>query len=154
MGQGARVRDGCRARGRPFDVFGKIVQAVAACSVSQSGHVGRRQDTAGALYRSVRTLAVRQSAGRIQRGACRGLCRFDREVLGALNLWMAGYCNDVYGYYGYLPSERVLAEGGYESRGLYVETGLFAPQVQNVVLRAVAEMAERAGRTIPRVAER
>jgi neutral ceramidase len=64
---------------------------------------------------------------------------------------MAGYCGDVYGY---LPSERVLAEGGYETRGLYVDIGLFAPQVQNTVIGAITEMARRAGRSLPSKADR
>ena len=68
------------------------------------------------------------------------------KALGPLILWVAGYCNDVYGY---LPSERVLAEGGYETRGLYIEIGLFAPQVQNTVIGAITEMARTAGRPIP-----
>ena len=68
------------------------------------------------------------------------------KALGPLNLWVAGYCNDVYGY---LPSARVLAEGGYETRGLYVGIGLFAPEVQNVVVQAITEMALLAGRTMP-----
>jgi hypothetical protein len=65
------------------------------------------------------------------------------KALGPLNLWVAGYCNDVYGY---LPSARVLAEGGYETRGLYVGIGLFAPEVQNIVMSAITEMALTAGR--------
>jgi neutral ceramidase len=73
------------------------------------------------------------------------------QALGPLNLWMAGYCGDVYGY---LPSERVLAEGGYETRGLYVDIGLFAPQVQNTVIGAITEMARRAGRSLPSKAGR
>jgi hypothetical protein len=35
--------------------------------------------------------------------------------LGPVDLWVAGYSNDLFGY---LPSRRVLAEGGYETRGL------------------------------------
>ena len=43
-------------------------------------------------------------------------------------LWLAAYCHDVFGS---LPSERVLAEGGYETRGLYAgAAGFFAPSVQ------------------------
>ena len=38
------------------------------------------------------------------------------KALGPNQLWIAAYCNDVYGY---LPSARVIAEGGYETRGLY-----------------------------------
>jgi len=68
------------------------------------------------------------------------------KALGPLNLWVSGYCNDVYGY---LPSARVLEEGGYETRGLYVEFGLFAPTVQNEVLKAITEMALKAGRPMP-----
>ena len=38
------------------------------------------------------------------------------QALGPNQLWIAAYCNDVFGY---LPSARVLREGGYETRGLY-----------------------------------
>ena len=68
------------------------------------------------------------------------------KALGPLNLWVSGYCNDVYGY---LPSARVLEEGGYETRGLYVEFGLFAHKVQNTVIAAISEMALKAGRPMP-----
>ncbi|PYV43851.1 MAG: hypothetical protein DMG06_09070 [Acidobacteria bacterium] len=71
---------------------------------------------------------------------------FTEKALGPLNLWVAGYCNDVYGY---LPSARVLEEGGYETRGLYVEIGLFASKVQDVVMNAITEMAVKAGRPMP-----
>ncbi len=65
------------------------------------------------------------------------------KALGPLNLWVSGYCNDVYGY---LPSARVLEEGGYETRGLYVEFGLFTPAAQDEVLKAITDMALKAGR--------
>ena len=39
---------------------------------------------------------------------------FLEKTLGPNQLWVAGYCNDVFGY---LPSARVLKEGGYETRG-------------------------------------
>ncbi|HEX4646777.1 MAG TPA: neutral/alkaline non-lysosomal ceramidase N-terminal domain-containing protein, partial [Verrucomicrobiae bacterium] len=38
------------------------------------------------------------------------------QALGPLQLWPVAYCNDVFGY---VPSARVLKEGGYECRGLY-----------------------------------
>ena len=45
------------------------------------------------------------------------------QTFGPLNLWVAGYCND---NFGYLPSARVLREGGYETRGvIYGGTGVF-----------------------------
>ncbi len=65
------------------------------------------------------------------------------RLLGPLNLWVSGYNNDVFGY---LPSARALAEGGYETRGLYVDYGLFEPGVEQTVLDAVRRMADRAGR--------
>ena len=73
--------------------------------------------------------------------------RLTEEALRPLKLWVAGYCNDVYGY---LPTARVLAEGGYETRGLYTAAGLFEPGVEKVVMGAVKEMADAAGRPMSR----
>jgi hypothetical protein len=64
------------------------------------------------------------------------------QAIGPLNLWMAAYCNDVFGY---LPSARVLREGGYETRGLY-SGELFSPRVEEVVVEAVTSLAAQAGR--------
>jgi len=68
------------------------------------------------------------------------------QELGPLNLWVAGYCNEVYGY---LPVAKVLEEGGYETRGLYAGVGLFAPSVEKVVMKAITEMARAVGRKMP-----
>ena len=68
------------------------------------------------------------------------------QELGPLNLWVAGYCNEVYGY---LPVAKVLQEGGYETRGLYMGVGLFSPSVEKVVMKAITEMARAVGRKIP-----
>ena len=65
------------------------------------------------------------------------------RLLGPLNLWVSGYNNDVFGY---LPPARVLAEGGYETRGLYVDYGLFEPEVEQTVLDAIQKMAKNVGR--------
>jgi neutral ceramidase len=66
------------------------------------------------------------------------------KALGPRKLWIAAYSNDVYGY---LPSARVLDEGGYETRGLYAgSVGLFSPHAQDVVVQRVREIAEAAGR--------
>ena len=66
----------------------------------------------------------------------------ERE-LGAVNLWISAYCNDVYGY---LPSARVLGEGGYETRGLYYGVGFFRPEVEDVVADELRSLAIEAGR--------
>ncbi len=61
--------------------------------------------------------------------------------LGYLNLWISAYCNEVYGY---LPSARVLDEGGYETRGLYKGVGFFTPEVETVVADTIEKLVEEA----------
>ena len=69
------------------------------------------------------------------------------KALGPNQLWVAAYCNDVFGY---LPSVRVLAEGGYETRGLYSGgAGFFTAEAQEVLLRTVRDLARKAGRKVP-----
>jgi hypothetical protein len=69
------------------------------------------------------------------------------KALGPNRLWIAAYCNDVYGY---LPSARVLKEGGYETRGLYSGgLGFFDAKAQDVLVEKVRELAQRAGRRLP-----
>jgi hypothetical protein len=69
------------------------------------------------------------------------------KALGPGRLWLAAYCNDVFGY---LPSARVLAEGGYETRGLYAGgIGVFDPRAQEVLVARVRELATKAGRALP-----
>jgi hypothetical protein len=66
----------------------------------------------------------------------------ERSV-GPLRLWIAAYCHEVVGY---IPSRRVLAEGGYETRGLYIASGWFAPDVQDALVDAAHTAATNAGR--------
>ena len=69
------------------------------------------------------------------------------KALGPNQLWVAAYCNDVFGY---LPSARVLAEGGYETRGLYSGgAGFFDARAEAVVVEKVRELARQAGRKLP-----
>jgi hypothetical protein len=69
------------------------------------------------------------------------------KVLGPNRLWLAAYCNDVFGY---LPSARVLAEGGYETRGLYSGgAGFFDARAEQVLVQQVRELAAKAGRKLP-----
>lgn len=66
------------------------------------------------------------------------------KALGPRNVWLAAYCNDVFGY---LPSARVLREGGYETRGLYTGgIGLFDAKAEDVLVEKVRELAKKAGR--------
>ena len=69
------------------------------------------------------------------------------KALGPNQLWVLAYSNDVFGY---LPSARVLEEGGYETRGLYSGgAGYFAPSAQDVVVNHVRQLAQQVGRKIP-----
>lgn len=70
------------------------------------------------------------------------------KALGPNQLWLAAYCNDVFGY---VPSARVLAEGGYETRGLYAGgVGTFDPPTEEVLVHKTRELAGKAGRSLPR----
>ena len=69
------------------------------------------------------------------------------KALGPNQLWVIAYSNDVFGY---LPSARVLEEGGYETRGLYSGgAGYFAPSAQDVVAAHVRRLAQQVGRKLP-----
>jgi hypothetical protein len=66
------------------------------------------------------------------------------KAIGPNNLWLSAYSND---YYGYLPSARLLAEGGYETRGI---GGVrFSPHAQDVLIAKVRELAAGVGRELP-----
>ena len=57
--------------------------------------------------------------------------------LSGIKTWVAGYANDVMAY---IPSRRVLLEGGYEGEGAMVYYGLptsWAPSVETVIVDAV-----------------
>jgi hypothetical protein len=59
------------------------------------------------------------------------------EKQAGKNLWVAGYTNDVMAY---IPSRRVLTEGGYEGGGAMVYYGLpttWAPEVEKVIVDEV-----------------
>ena len=83
---------------------------------------------------------VRRSEARGRRtrhpgGAIEGV---DLHLAGAgENTWVAGYANDVMAY---IPSRRVLLEGGYEGGGAMVYYGLptvWAPQVEEDIVNEV-----------------
>ena len=69
------------------------------------------------------------------------------EAIGPLRLWVASYSHDVCGY---IPTRKNLDEGGYETKGLETEIGLFAPGVEEVLVRAARDASVKAGRKIER----
>src|SRR5207302_1895398 len=73
--------------------------------------------------------------------------RMLEDALGPNRLWVSAYNFDVFGY---LPSARVLREGGYETRGLYSGgPGLFAPDAEQALVAKVRELALAGGRKLP-----
>jgi hypothetical protein len=63
------------------------------------------------------------------------------KALGPTNLWLSAYSND---WFGYVPSARVLSEGGYETGGYQ---GIrFSAKAQDVLVAKARELAERVGR--------
>ena len=65
--------------------------------------------------------------------------RLKAELTGA-PVWVAAYCNDVFGY---VPSVRVLQEGGYEGGGAMRYTDLpgpFAPSIEKRIVDKVHEL--------------
>jgi hypothetical protein len=66
------------------------------------------------------------------------------RAIGPLQLWVTAYNNDVFGY---LPSARVLEEGGYETRGvIHGGPGFFSPAAEDALVTRVKELAGKAGR--------
>lgn len=67
-----------------------------------------------------------------------------KTELGRERTWMAAYANDVMAY---IPSRRVLAEGGYEGGGAMVYYGLptiWSPDVEELIVREIhAQAGER-----------
>ena len=60
------------------------------------------------------------------------------KTIDANRLWVAGYSNQVFGY---LPSARIIEEGGYETLGLVsAHIGWFSPDAQHVLLNAIRRM--------------
>jgi hypothetical protein len=74
--------------------------------------------------------------------------RIKRELTPGTT-WVAGYTNDVMAY---IPSRRVLAEGGYEGGGAMIIYGLptvWAPEVEETILRTVHKQAKAVGWASP-----
>ena len=66
-----------------------------------------------------------------------------KRKYGAEKLWVAGYSNDVFGY---VPSVRVLHEGGYEGGGAmmyYGRTGPFHDSVETAIYSKIDELMKQ-----------
>jgi len=77
------------------------------------------------------------------------------QTLGPDQLWIAGFNNDCFGY---LPTARIVREGGHEAIGVTLwiwsqacqrQVGFFAPEVEEIILRTTSTLAREAGRPVP-----
>lgn len=68
-----------------------------------------------------------------------------RQALGPERLWVVALSNESFGY---LPTTKILAEGGHEAIGLTLDIGLFAPGVEHIVIDAVQKLARQSGRKV------
>jgi neutral ceramidase len=69
-----------------------------------------------------------------------------KAAYGWEDTWVAAYSNDVMGY---IPSLRVLKEGGYEGGGAmvnYGRPGPLAPEIEDVIAAKVSEIVKRVER--------
>ena len=72
-----------------------------------------------------------------------------RRELPDERLWVAGYCNDVFAY---VPSARVLIEGGYEADSSLIYYNFptrFAPAVEDTLVGKVLELFKKTGGNAP-----
>ncbi|MBI3880760.1 MAG: neutral/alkaline non-lysosomal ceramidase N-terminal domain-containing protein [Verrucomicrobia bacterium] len=68
-----------------------------------------------------------------------------RRELPDERLWVAGYCNDIFAY---VPSMRILLEGGYEADANLIYYGFptrFAPAVEDTLVKKARELVRQAG---------
>lgn len=66
-----------------------------------------------------------------------------KQELGPGSTWVAGYSNDVMAY---IPSRRVLLEGGYEGATAMIYYGLptsWAPEVEEAIVKQVHQSAKK-----------
>ena len=67
--------------------------------------------------------------------------RLKKELAGGPTLWITAYANDVMAY---IPSARVLKEGGYEADSSMIYYGLptkWAPAIEDIIVNKVRELA-------------
>lgn len=71
---------------------------------------------------------------------------------GGPDVWVAGYSNDVFAY---IPSLRILLEGGYEAGGAMrymttvVQPGAFAPNVEDLLMGRINELIKSTAQSTP-----
>ena len=63
-----------------------------------------------------------------------------KQALGAGGVWIAGYSNEVDGY---VPDAVIVAEGGFEARGLVDDVGFYSAETEAILVKAVRDLRDR-----------
>ena len=69
--------------------------------------------------------------------------RLKKELAGDARIWITGYANDVMAY---IPSARVLKEGGYEADSSMIYYGFptsWAPAIEDKIVAKVKDLAKK-----------
>lgn len=104
--------------------------------IDQNGHVPSSYPYSVEVWQFGRSLTLIGLAGEV-------VVDYDlrlKKELGADKPWVAGYSNDVFAY---IPSERILKEGGYEGGGAmiyYGQPGPFAPGIEETIIGEVHQV--------------
>jgi len=129
-------REELRAQLQSPDVYRRAWAAAMLQTLERSGHLPTEYPYPVEVWQFGRNLTLVALAGEV-------VVDYDlrlRRELGAEKLWVAAYCNDVFAY---IPSLRVLQEGGYEGGGAmvyYGQPGPFAPSIEETIVTKVHDL--------------
>jgi hypothetical protein len=135
------ARERWRSQLKVEDVYLRRHAALMASAVARDGSLPRAQPAPLQVWR-FEGLTLVAIGGEVVVDYALRLAREYREG----PVWAAGYSNDVFGY---LPSERVLREGGYEGADAmiyYGRPGPFAPGVEDRIFDEIARLVRQAPR--------
>ena len=110
-------------------------------SLGKGEKLADHYDASVALWQFGRDLTLVGLSGEV----VAGYVPLIEQTIGPGHLWIAAYCNDVFGY---LPTDSILREGGYETRGLYTTNGFFAQGAQAALLDTIHSLAQVTGRRL------
>ena len=129
-------REELQAQLQNKDLYHRIWAAAMLKTLGRSGHLPTEYPYPLAIWQFGQDLTLVALAGE---AVVDYDLRLKRE-LGGEKLWVAAYCNDVFAY---IPSLRVLQEGGYEGGGsmiFYGQPGPFAPSIEETIIGKVHDL--------------
>ncbi len=132
-------REELQAQLQSQDVYHRIWAGAMLKTLGASGHLPTDYPYPMEIWQFGRDLTLVALGGEV-------VVDYDLRLkteLGGEGLWVAAYCNDVFAY---IPSLRVLKEGGYEGGGAmvyYGQPGPFAPSVEETIIGKVHDLVHQ-----------